>query len=72
MEEFPSLDPTSDPADPVDDCELCLRGSIGRLFDVVVEATNFLAAGSLLSSFAGDLDLEEVREADRPLLEVSD
>lgn len=46
--------------EPVDDCELCLLGRTGRLFDVVDEATNFLGAG-FLSPFAGETELDDAR-----------
>lgn len=76
FEILPSRDATSEPADPVDDCELCRRGSTGRLLEVVVEATNFLPVGSFFSGLAGDLDLDAAAAAaaarfSRFLVEVS-
>lgn len=55
--------------EPVDDCELCLLGRTGRLFDVVDEATNFLGAG-FLSTFAGEMELDDARVSDFFLVEV--
>lgn len=55
--------------EPVDDCELCLLGKTGRLFDVVDEATNFLGAG-FLSTLTGDTELDDARVSGFLLVEL--